>query len=81
MIQLEQDKAIGNEGALGEHGIRTGDIVRVGEQPKGGERKKEKANMESKGWEGVVVRVNASGIQVALGEGTEEDTLGGRLWV
>ena len=81
MLELEQDRAIGNEGVIGEHGIRVGDIVRVGEQPKGGERKREKANMETKGCEGVVVRVQARGIQVALGEGSEEEVLGGRLWV
>ena len=81
MIELEQDKAIGNDGMIGEHGIRVGDIVKVGEQPKGGEKKREKVNMESKGSEGVVIRVQAKGIQIALGEGNEEDGLGGRLWV
>lgn len=81
VLELEQDRAIGGEGALPEHGIRVGDIVRVGEQPKGGERKKEKAGMEAKGCEGVVVRVQAKGLQVALGEGSEEEGLGGRVWV
>ena len=81
VLELEQDKAIGNDGVIGEHGVRVGDIVRVGEQPRGGERKKEKANMEAKGFEGVVVRVQAKGIQVALGEGSDEEGLGGRLWV
>ncbi|KAL6715486.1 hypothetical protein ACLMJK_006447 [Lecanora helva] len=81
VVELEQDKAIGNEGTIGEHGIRVGDIVRVGDQPKGGERKKEKASMEAKGCDGVVVKVQAKGIQIALGEGAEEEGLGGRLWV
>ncbi|KAK3178553.1 hypothetical protein OEA41_000690 [Lepraria neglecta] len=82
VLELEQDHAIGNDGVVGEHGVRVGDIVRVGEQPKGGERKKEKATMENRGCEGVVVRVNNKGLQVALGEGKgEEDGLGGRLWV
>ena len=82
-MELEQDHAIGNEGVIGEHGIRVGDIVRVGEQPKGGERKKEKASMEGRGVEAVVVRVQVKGVQVALGEGKGEegDALGGRLWV
>ena len=81
MLELEQDGAIGGDG-LGEHGIRVGDVVRVGEQPKGGERKREKAGMEGKGVEGVVVRVG-KGVQVALGEGKgeEEEGMGGRLWV
>ncbi len=82
VLELEQDHAIGNAGKIGEHGIRVGDIVRVGEQPKGNERKKEKASMEGRGLDGVVVRVGQKGVQVALGK--EEDDLeglGGRLWV
>ena len=82
VLELEQDHAIGNAGEIGEHGIRTGDIVRVGEQPKGNEKKKEKAGMEGRGVEGVVVRVSQKGLQVALGN--EEDGLEGlrgRLWV
>jgi len=82
VLELEQDHAIGNTGEIGEHGIRVGDIVRVGEQPKGNEKKKEKAGMEGRGVEGVVVRVGAKGVQVALGK--EEDDLeglGGRVWV
>ena len=82
MLELEQDHAIGNTGEIGEHGIRVGDIVRVGEQPKGNERKKEKAGMEGRGVDGVVVRVGVKSVQVALGK--EEDDLeglGGRVWV
>lgn len=80
MVELEQDGAIGGDG-IGEHGVRVGDVVRVGEQPKGGERKREKGGMEGRGVEGVVVRVGR-GVQVAVGEGRgEEEGLGGRLWV
>ena len=82
VLELEQDHAIGNAGEIGEHGIRVGDIVRVGEQPKGNEKKKEKAGMEAKGVEGVVVRVGQKAVQVALGKEDEAlDGLGGRLWV
>lgn len=82
MLELEQDGAIGGDDGLGEHGVRVGDVVRVGEQPKGGERRREKAVVEGRGVEGVVVRVGR-GVQVALGEGRGEDEegLGGRLWV
>jgi DNA polymerase alpha-associated DNA helicase A len=80
VLELEQDKAIGNDGIMGEHGIRVGDIVRFGAQPRGGERKKEKTSLEEKGCEGVVVRVANRGVQIALGEEKEED-LAGRLWV
>jgi len=82
VLELEQDHAIGNAGEIGEHGIRTGDIVKVGEQPKGNEKKKEKAGMEGRGVEGVIVRVNQRGLQVALGKEEDDvDGLGGRLWV
>lgn len=82
VLELEQDHAIGNAGEIGEHGIRVGDIVRVAEQPKSSERNKEKAGMEGRGVEGVVVRVGQKGIQVGLGKEEEDmDGLGGRLWV
>ena len=82
MLELEQDHAIGNSGDIGEHGIRVGDIVRVGEQPKGGERRKEKMGMEGRGLEGVVVRVGQRGVQVALDKDEDNvDGLGARLWV
>ena len=82
VLELEQDSAIGNYGEIGEHGIRVGDIVRVGEQPKGNERKKEKAGMEGRGVQGVVVRVGMKGVQVAL-EREEDETEGleARVWV
>ena len=83
VLDLEQDSAIGtNKLVLTEHGIRVGDIVRVGKQPKGSERKKEKAAMEKKGVEGVVIRVNQKGLNVALGKEDDElDALAGKIWV
>ena len=82
VLELEQDHGIGNAGEIGEHDIRVGDIVRVGEQPKGSERKKEKASLEEQGLEGLVVRIGQKGVQVALDkEGDDADGLGGRLWV
>ena len=82
VLELEQDHAIGNAGEIGDHGIRVGDIVKVGEQPKGSERKKDKAAMEGKGVEGVVVRIGQKAVQVALGNEEEDsDGLGGRLWM
>ncbi len=81
VLELEQDSAVGGE-ELGEHGIRVGDIVRVGQQPKGGEKKAEKKSIEDRGLEGVVVRVGQRVVQVALDkEGDEGEGLGGRLWV
>ena len=81
VLELEQDHVIGNSGEIGEHGIRVGDVVRVGEQPKGGERKKEKTGMEGRGMEGVIVRIGTKGVQIALGEEGDMEGLGGRVWV
>ena len=82
VFELEQDHAIGTAGQIAEHGIRVGDIVRVGEQPKGNERKKERSSMEGRGLEGVVVRVGQKAVQVALGrEEDDVEGLGGRVWV
>ncbi|KAL8873118.1 MAG: hypothetical protein Q9174_001365 [Haloplaca sp. 1 TL-2023] len=81
VVELVQDSAVGS-GVLAEHGIRVGDIVRVGQQPKGGEKKTEKQDMESNGSEGVIVRVGQKVVQVALDkEGDDSDRFGGRLWV
>ncbi|KAL8971956.1 MAG: hypothetical protein Q9183_000805 [Haloplaca sp. 2 TL-2023] len=81
VLELVQDSAVGSD-VLAEHGIRVGDIVRVGQQPKGGEKKTEKHNMESNGSEGVIVRVGQKLVQVALErEGDDSNGFGGRLWV
>ncbi|KAL8934818.1 MAG: hypothetical protein Q9211_005031 [Gyalolechia sp. 1 TL-2023] len=81
VIELEQDNAVGGE-ELGDHGIRVGDIVRIGQQPKGGEKKMEKKSIEGKGLEGVVVRLSRKTVQVALDKEEDDgDGLGGRLWV
>lgn len=70
---------------LPEHGIRTGDIVRLGEQPGGGAKKKEKAEMKGKGVEGVVTRVGERAVWVALGKGSggdeDVDIPSGKLWL
>ncbi|KAL8709571.1 MAG: hypothetical protein Q9220_005663 [cf. Caloplaca sp. 1 TL-2023] len=79
VLELEQDSAVRGEG-LDEHGIRVGDIVRVGQQPKGGEKKIEKKNMEGKEVEGVVIKAGPKVIQVALDkEGDEGDGFAGRF--
>ena len=67
-------------GVLPEHGIRTGDIVRVSEQPKGGARKKEVEGMKGRGVEGVVTRVGERAVWVAVGkDGDRDDELDGEL--
>jgi len=81
VVELELDSAVktGN-GELPEHGIRTGDIVSVSEQPKGSERKSDKMDLKKKGVEGVVLKVTNASISVALDK-EDADTPGGRLWL
>ena len=89
VVELGLDPAVTSTGKggsdLSEHGIRTGDIVRVGEQPSGGVKKKEKAEMKGKGVEGVVTRVGERAVWIALGRGSEGgediDIPNGKLWL
>ncbi|KAM7208050.1 P-loop containing nucleoside triphosphate hydrolase protein [Naviculisporaceae sp. PSN 640] len=75
----------GAEGELPEHGIRTGDIVVVSEQPAGSAKKREVREMEKKGAKGVVTKVGRGVISIALDE--EKDDVagalggGGRVWI
>src|SRR5690606_32983780 len=68
-------------------GIRSGDIVRVEEQPGGSVTKWSKRELKNAGVEGVVQRVKESGIAVVLSKEGEEESLdklitgGKRLWV
>ena len=85
VVELGLDSAIaGSNADLPEHGIRTGDIVRVGDQPKGDAKKKERNEAKTKGVEGVVTRVGERAIWVALGKGggdEDVDLPGGKLWL
>lgn len=75
------------KGELPEHGIRTGDIVRVGEMPKGTAKKKEVSELKGRGVEGVVTRVGQRAVWVALGKDASsgsDDVEGvpdGKLWL
>ena len=79
VLELGLDPAVGS-GELPEHGLRTGDICAVAEQPKGAERKKEREGMEKRGAEGVITRVQKETITVALDK-EEVDVPGGKLWL
>lgn len=81
VVELELDPAVtATTNELPEHGIRTGDIVGVQEQPKGDARKKEKTEITKKGVEGVVTRVTSTAVHVALDK-DEVDVPGGKLWL
>lgn len=83
VVELSPDAATASaEGELPEHGIRTGDIVVVAEQPAGSARKREVRELEAKGARGVVVRVTRAAVQVALDGEEEGDALGTkRMWL
>ncbi|KAG6034568.1 hypothetical protein E4U19_005589 [Claviceps sp. Clav32 group G5] len=81
LLELGPDPATSSSGELPEHGIRVGDIVLVAEQPAGGARKREIRELEKKASRGVVTKVQRAGVYVALEEGREEVSLGGRLWI
>ena len=84
VVELSPDSATASaDGELPEHGIRTGDIVVVAEQPAGSAKKREIKELEAKGSRGVVTRVGRNAVWVALdGEddyGVVENAK--RLWV
>lgn len=83
VIELSADPAVGGGDELPEHGLRTGDIVLVSEQPAGSAKKREVKEMERKGAKGVITRVRRGDLGVALDEEREDAAanLGGRVWV
>lgn len=83
LLELEPDASLSSDAKLPAHGLRTGDIVRVAEQPSGAAKKREKAELEGKGVEGVVHRVLEGRLVVAVGDDAGVDGLvtgGKRLW-
>lgn len=83
VLELSPDAATsskGKSGDLPEHGIRTGDIVLVAEQPAGSAKKREVKDLERKGARGVVTKVREGFVGIALDEGKEEVSFGGRVW-
>ncbi|KAF5963107.1 hypothetical protein FBULB1_13622 [Fusarium bulbicola] len=80
VLELSPDAATGSPDELPEHGLRTGDIVLVAEQPAGSAKKREVKDLEKKGARGVVTRVSRGWIAVAIDEGKEEVGFSGRVW-
>jgi DNA polymerase alpha-associated DNA helicase A len=81
VLELSPDSATSTTGELPEHGIRTGDIVLVAEQPAGSAKKREVKELESKGARGVVTRVQKGAVNVALDEGKDDVMFSGRVWI
>ncbi|KAJ5032383.1 uncharacterized protein L3040_008988 [Drepanopeziza brunnea f. sp. 'multigermtubi'] len=87
VVELSPDSATASkkskdgDGELPEHGIRTGDIVVVSEQPAGSAKKREVREMEEKGARGVITKVTRGAVWVAL-DGEEDDVPGAkRMWI
>lgn len=81
VIELSPDSATSSTGELPEHGVRTGDIVLVSEQPAGSARKKEIKDLEKKGVRGVITKVKKDSLSVAADEEREDAALAGRVWL
>ncbi|KAF3074651.1 DNA polymerase alpha-associated DNA helicase A [Trichoderma lentiforme] len=81
VLELSPDSATSSTGELPEHGIRTGDIVLVAEQPAGSAKKREIKELERKGARGVVTKVQRAAVNVALDEGKDEVVFAGRVWM
>lgn len=79
VLELELDPAIGRS-ELPEHGLRVGDIVGVRSQLGGSAKKTEKTQAEKDGVDGVMVKVGASSLAVALDK-EEVDVPAGKLWM
>ncbi|GKT98647.1 dna polymerase alpha-associated dna helicase a [Fusarium langsethiae] len=80
VVELSPDAATGSADELPEHGLRTGDIVLVAEQPAGSAKKCEVKDLEKKGARGVVTKVRREWVSVAIDEGKEEVAFTGRVW-
>jgi DNA polymerase alpha-associated DNA helicase A len=86
VLELEPDSATvsykkhDGTALLPEHGIRTGDIVRVQAMTGGAAKKKEKSDASKDGVDGVVFRVGESRVNVALDK-EDADIPNGRLWM
>ncbi|KAK0667160.1 P-loop containing nucleoside triphosphate hydrolase protein [Cercophora samala] len=85
VIELGTDPAFSTSVDLPEHGIRSGDIVLLAEQPPASGKKREVRELEKKGVKGVVTRVGRQNLGVAV-EAEEEDRKelpGGekRVWI
>lgn len=81
VLELSPDSAQSSTGELPEHGIRTGDIVLVSEQPAGSAKKREIKDLEKKGVRGVVTKVKKESVAVAADEGKEDVQITGRVWL
>lgn len=80
-MELGPDPATSSTDELPEHGIRTGDIVLVAEQPAGSAKKREVKDLEKKGSRGVVTKVQKGAVYIAIDEGRDEVAFSNKIWL
>ena len=83
VVDVELDPAVSGargDGDLPEHGIRTGDIVGLQQQPSGSAKKREKNELEQGESRGVVLKVASKKVSVAMDK-DDADLPGGKLWL
>lgn len=84
VLELSLDPAVvpkGENADIPEHGIRTGDIVGVQEQPAGSAKKKDKSEAVKRGIEGVILRVGREKVEIVLIKEDVDIPSGGKLWM
>ncbi|KAF2014895.1 P-loop containing nucleoside triphosphate hydrolase protein [Aaosphaeria arxii CBS 175.79] len=84
VVELALDSAVvtkGEKADIPEHGIRTGDIVSLQEQPAGSAKKTEKRELVKKGAEGVVLRVRRENVEIVLDKEDADVPSGNKLWI
>ncbi|KAF2470149.1 DNA-binding protein SMUBP-2 [Lindgomyces ingoldianus] len=84
VVELAVDPAVvrkGDKADIPEHGIRTGDIVAIQDQPAGSARKTEKRELTKKGVEGVVLRIRRENVEIVLDKEDADVPSGGKLWM
>jgi DNA polymerase alpha-associated DNA helicase A len=84
VIELALDPAVATKGEkpdIPEHGIRTGDIVGLQEQPTGSAKKTKKRDLAKKGVEGVVLRVRRENIEIVLDKEDADVPSAEKLWI
>ncbi|KAF2788233.1 P-loop containing nucleoside triphosphate hydrolase protein [Melanomma pulvis-pyrius CBS 109.77] len=84
VVELGLDSAIvakGEKADIPEHGIRTGDIIALQDQPTGSAKKTEKRELAKLGVEGVVLRVRRENIEIVLDKEDAHVPSGGKLWI
>lgn len=84
VVELSLESAVvkkGDKADIPEHGIRTGDIVAIQEQPAGSAKKTEKSELAKKGVAGVVLRIRRENIEIVLDKEDADPPSGGKLWM